>query len=111
MHAECAECKAVEKVKNRVYYSDASDQEKQIAVQGFHALTDRVKKAWLEKRAAELCETASKDPSVFWRAFKTQKHNVCPVELAAQFEAFRALMGVQPAQTPGRAVRYLCTGC
>ncbi len=39
----------------------------------------------------------------FWRAFKTQKHNVCPVELAAQFEAFRALMGAQPAQTPEQA--------
>ena len=46
---------------------------------------------------------ASKDPSGFWRAFKTQKHNVCPVELAAQFEAFRALMGAQPAQTPEQA--------
>ncbi|DBA90414.1 TPA: hypothetical protein ACH3X1_003688 [Trebouxia sp. C0004] len=52
-----------------------------------------VKKTWLEKRATELCEMASKDPSGFWRAFKTQRHNVCPVELAAQFEAFRALMG------------------
>ena len=60
-----AECKAAKKVKNRVYYSDASDQEKQVAVQCFHAVTDRVKKAWLEKRAAELCEMASKDPSVF----------------------------------------------
>ncbi len=98
-----AECKAAKKVKNRVYYSDASDQEKQIAVQCFHAVTDRVKKAWQEKRAAELCEMASKDPSGFWRAFKTQKHNVCPVELAAQFEAFRALMGAQPAQTPEQA--------
>ena len=53
--------------------------------------------------AAELCEMASKEPSGFWRAFKTQKHNVCPVESAAQFEAFRALMGAQPAQTPEQA--------
>ncbi len=45
------------------------------------SVTDRVKKAWQEKRAAELYEMASKDPSGFWRAFKTQKHNVCPVEL------------------------------
>jgi len=60
-------------------------------------------KAWLERRAAKLCEMASKDPSGFWRVFKTQKHNVCPVELAAQFEAFRALMGAQPAQTPEQA--------
>ncbi len=73
----------MKKVKNRVYYSNASDQEKEIAVQSFHAVTDKVKKAWLERRAAELFEMASKDPSGFWRAFKTQKHNVCPVELAA----------------------------
>ena len=66
------------------------------------AVTDRVK-TWLERRAAELCEMASKDPSGFWRANKTQKHNVCPVELAAQFEAFRALMGAQPAQTAEQA--------
>ena len=46
---------------------------------------------------------ASKDPSGFWRAFKTQQHKVCPVELAAQFEAFRALMGAQPAETPEQA--------
>ncbi|DBA75869.1 TPA: hypothetical protein ACH3X1_010267 [Trebouxia sp. C0004] len=98
-----SECKAAKKVRNRVFYSNASDQEKEIAVQCFHAVTDRVKKAWLEKRAAELCEMASKDPSGFWRAFKTQRHNICPVELAAQFEAFRALMGAQPAQTPEQA--------
>ncbi|DBA81569.1 TPA: hypothetical protein ACH3X1_007341 [Trebouxia sp. C0004] len=94
---------AAKKVKNRVYYSNASDQEKEIAVQCFHAVMNRVKKAWLENRAAELCEMASKDPGGVWRAFKTQKHNVCPVELAAQFEAFRALMGAQPAQTPEQA--------
>ena len=58
-----AECKAAKKVKNRVYYSDASDQEKQIAVQCFHAVTDRVKKVWLVKHAAELFEMASKNHS------------------------------------------------
>ena len=42
---------------------------------------------------------ASKDPKGFWRAFSTQQSNICPVELAAQFEAFRVLMGTQPAQT------------
>ena len=52
---------------------------------------------------APLCEMASKDPQGFWRAFKTQHHNVCPIELAAQFEAFRALMGSQPAQIPEQA--------
>ncbi len=64
-----AECQAAKKVKNRVYYSNASDQEQlflqEIAVQLFHAVTDRVKKAWLERRATELCEMASKDPSGF----------------------------------------------
>ena len=39
----------------------------------------------------------------FWRAFKTQQSNVCLVELAAQIEAFRALMGSQPAQIPEQA--------
>ena len=73
-------------------------------MQCFHALTDRVKEVWLERRAAGLCEMASKDPSGFWRAFSTQKHNVCAVEVAAQFEAFRALMrAAQPAQTPEQA--------
>ena len=64
--------KLLKKVKNRVFYGNASDQEKDVAVQCFHAATDRVKKAWLERRAAELCEMASKDPSGFLRAFKTQ---------------------------------------
>ena len=58
-------------------------------------MTARVKGQWLERRSDELCEMASKDPKGFWRAFKTQQSNVCPVEPAAQFEAFRALMGSQ----------------
>jgi len=77
-----AGCKAAKKVKNRVYYGNAADQEKQIAVQCFHVVMDRVK----------VCEMASKDPNGVWRASKTRKHNVCPVEMAAQLEAFRALM-------------------
>ncbi len=85
-----ADYKAAKKKKNRVYYSNASDQGKQIAVQCFHAVTDRVKKACLEKRAAELCEVASKDPSGFWTAFKTQKHNVCPVEFGTSVRAAAA---------------------
>ncbi len=58
---------------------------------------------WLKHCNLSLFSLASKDPSGFWRVFKTQKHNVCPVELAAQVEAFRALMGAQPAQTPEQA--------
>ena len=98
-----AECKAAKKVKNRVLHSDASEHEKKLAVQQFQSVTARVKGRWLERRSDELCEMASKDPKGFWRAFKTQQSNVCPVELAAQFEAFRALMGSQPAQIPEQA--------
>ena len=98
-----AECKAAKKMKNRVLHSAASEYEKKLAVQQFQSVTARVKGKWLERRSDELCEMASKDPKGFWRAFKTQQSNVCPVELAAQFEAFRALMGSQPAQTPEQA--------
>ena len=98
-----AECKAAKKVKNRVLHSAASEYEKKLAVQQFQSVTARVKGKWLERRSDELCEMASKAPKGFWRAFKTQQSNVCPVELAAQFEAFRALMGSQPAQTPEQA--------
>ena len=84
-------------------HSAASEYEKKLAVQQSQSVTARVKGKWLERRSAELCEMASKDPKGFWRAFKTQQSNVCPVELAAQFEAFRALMGSQPAQTPEQA--------
>ena len=98
-----AECKAAKKVKNRVLHSDASEHEKKLAVQQFQSVTARVKGRWFERRSDELCEMASKDPKGFCRAFKTQQSNVCPVELAAQFEAFRALMGSQPAQIPEQA--------
>ena len=98
-----AECKAAKNVKNRVLHSDASESEKKLAVQQFQSVTARVKGKWLERRSDELCEMASKDPKGFWRAFKTQQSDVCPVELAAQFEAFRALMGSQPAQVPEQA--------
>ena len=66
-------------------------------------MTARVKGERLERHSDELCEMASKDPQGFSRAFKTQQSNVCPVELAAQFEAFKALMGSQPAQIPEQA--------
>ena len=98
-----AEHKAAKKVKNRVLHGDASEHEKKLAVQQFQSVTARAKGKWLERRSDELCEMASKDPQGFWRAFKTQLHNVCPVDLAAQFEAFRTLMGSQPAQPPKQA--------
>ena len=72
-------------------------------MQQFQSVTARVKGKWLEHRSDELCEMGSKDPQGFWRAFKTQLHSVCPVELAAHFEAFRTLMGSQPAQPPEQA--------
>ena len=84
-------------------HSDALEHEKKLALQSFQSVTARVKGKWLERRSDELCEMASKDPQGFWRVFKTQQSNVCPVELAAQFEAFRALMGSQPAQIPEQA--------
>ena len=76
---------------SRVLLSDASDQQKKLAVQQYKRVTAEVKGKWLEQRSAELCEMAKKDPRGFWKTFKTQQHNVCPVELAAQFEAFRPL--------------------
>ena len=33
----------------------------------------------------------TKDPSKFWRLFKTPHSDACPVELSAQFEAFTAV--------------------
>ena len=77
--------------------------DRQIAVQQFQSVTLRVKGRWLERPSDELCEMASKDPKGFWRVFKIRQSNVCPVELAAQFEAFRGLMGFQPAQIPEQA--------
>ena len=53
------------------------------------------------RRNEELCET-TKGPSKFWRLFKTQHNNACPVELSAQFEAFRAVMGPEPLPAPER---------
>lgn len=67
----------------------------------------------MKKRNAELCAMSAKDPNHFWQAFKAPSHNSCPVELSAQFEAFRALMGAQLAQgtgsPPPSGVSDLCT--
>ena len=95
-----AECKAAKKIKNRVLHSDASEHETKLAVQQFQSVTARAKGKWLERCSDELCEMASKDPQGFWRAFKTQLHNVCPVELAAQFEAFQDPDGVPACSAP-----------
>ena len=44
----------------------------------------------------------AKDPSKFWRLFKTQHNNACPVELSVQFESFNALMGAGRGSAPKR---------
>ncbi|DBA74126.1 TPA: hypothetical protein ACH3X1_010931 [Trebouxia sp. C0004] len=62
----------------------------------------RVKETWTQKRNTELCELSAKDASQFWKAFKAPQSNACPVELSAQFEAFRALMGAEPQSAPQR---------
>ena len=67
-----------------------------------YAVTDRVKKAWLKKHACELSDMASKAPTAnppagFCRASKSQKHNVCHLELAAQVDIYRGLLWAQPA--------------
>ena len=95
--------KLPEKSKSSILRSSASDQDKDNAVQRFHDVTKRAKKQWLKHRAAQVCEIAKRDPHGFWEAFNSQKRDTWPLELAAQFEACRALMGAQPAQTPEQA--------
>ena len=76
------ECKlgAAKNVKNRsgVLHSNASEQEKKAAEQCFQEVTGRVKTKRLEPHA-----DASKDLSSLWRAFQTQKHNICPVKIVS----------------------------
>ncbi|DBA80149.1 TPA: hypothetical protein ACH3X2_007622 [Trebouxia sp. C0005] len=67
------------------------------------SVTDRVKETWTQKRNVELCELATKDPSQFWKAYKATQSNACLVELSAQFEAFRALMGDEHQLAPQRS--------
>ena len=66
-----------------------------------------MKEAWSCQRNVELCEMAAKDASRFWRLFKTPHSNACPVELSAQFAAFRALMGAEPLPAP---IRHATSG-
>ena len=96
-------CKEALVQKNAVYknlYSTAA--EKEVAEKKFRSVTDRVKEAWTKQRNAELCETSARDPSRFWKAFKAPHSNACPVELSAQFEAFRALIGAESQPAPQR---------
>ena len=96
-------CKEALVQKNAVYKNPHSPAaEKNVAEKKFRSVTDRVKEAWTKQRNAELCEMSARDPSRFWKAFKTPHSNACPVELSAQFEAFRALMGAKPQPAPQR---------
>ena len=52
----------------------------------------------MQEHNAELAAAAKTDPNRFWKAFKAVQHNTCPVELTAQLQVFRALMGTLPAQ-------------
>jgi len=88
--------------KEAVFKNPHSTSTKKMAAEKiFHSLTDRVKERRKRKHNVELFEMAAKDASQFWRVFKTLRSNACPVELSAQFEAFRTLMGAEPPVAPG----------
>ena len=106
-------CKEALVQKKAVYknpHSTATD--KDVAEKKFRSVTDRVKEACTRRGNAELCELSARDPSRFWKTFKAPHSNACPVELSAQFEAFRALMGAEPQPAPQRpADSGLSTSC
>ncbi|DBB02905.1 TPA: hypothetical protein ACH3X1_013508 [Trebouxia sp. C0004] len=90
-------CREALGLKEAVYKNPHSSAAGEVvAEKKFRFVTDRVKETWTQKRNAELCELSAKDPSQFWKAFKAPQSNACSVELSAQFEAFRALMGAEP---------------
>ena len=100
-----ATCKAARKTKRAVLQCVHSTiEQKHDAEQQYHSVTARAKKLWQARLNEELCENAKKDPASFWKVFKSRQHSVCPVSMAAQFEAFKSLMGVEPAEAPGRPV-------
>ena len=74
----------------------------EVAEKKFRSVTDRVKETWTQKRNVDLCELSARDPSQLWKAFNAPHSNVCPVELSAQFEAIRGLMGAEPQSAPQR---------
>ena len=53
-------------MKSRVLLSDASDQQKKLAVQQYIRVTAEVKGKWLEQRSAELGEMAKNRPPGLW---------------------------------------------
>ncbi|DBA87930.1 TPA: hypothetical protein ACH3X1_004918 [Trebouxia sp. C0004] len=98
--SSCREALALKEAVYKSLHSTAA--EKDVAEKKFRSVTDRVKETWTQKRNVELCELSARDPSQFWKAFKAPQSNACPVELSAQFEAFRGLMGAEPQSAPQR---------
>ena len=98
-------CKQALVRKEAVYNNPHSTAaQKSAAEKIFRSVTDRVQEAWKRQRNEELCELAAKDATQFWRIFKTPHSNACPVELSAQFEAFRTLMGAEPPPAPAMSI-------
>ena len=96
-------CKEALAQKEAVYNNRHSTAtQKLIAEKTFRSVTDRVKEAWSHQRNVELCEMAAKDANRFWRLFKAPHSSARPVELSAQFAAFRDLMGAEPLPAPTR---------
>ena len=94
-------CREALAVKEAVYKnSHSTAAEKNVAEKKFRSVTDRVKETWTQKRNVELCKLSARDPCQFWKAFKAPQSNACPVELSAQIEAFRGLMGAEPQSAP-----------
>ncbi len=102
-------CREALGFKEAVYKnSHSTAAEKIVAEKNFRSVTDRVKETWTQKRNVELCELSARYPSQFWKAFKAPQGNVCPVELSAQFEAFRGLMGAEPTVGSPETGRLRC---
>ena len=105
-------CKEALVQKNAVYkIPHNTAAEKEVAENRFRSVADRVKEAWTKQRNADVCEMSVRDPSRFWKAFKAPHSNACPVELSAQFEAFRALTGAEPQPAPQLADSGVSTSC
>ena len=56
----------------------STGEQKTVATKVYCSCTDRVKEAYERKHNVELCELAAKDPSKFWKIFKTPHSNACP---------------------------------
>jgi len=99
-HSSCREALGLKQAVYNNPHSTAA--EKVVADKILRFVTDRVKETWTQKRNAELCELFAKEPSQLWKASKAPHSTACLVQLSAQFEAFRALMGTKPQSAPQR---------